>query len=140
MLFLVVVPILAGITIAVQAWLIGGMAESSSPLAISLALMLAGVCVGSAWSLVQHEWGTVGLVVRQWWWVPLGVAGWIIVAVLGWSANRLGVATALGLVVASQLVAGAVIDVLAGEQRNSLSSMAGALLVTAGALLMLRPS
>lgn len=140
MFVLVVVPILAGITIAVQAWLIGGMVESRSPLAVSLALLVPGALVGAAWSLVRHEWGTVGVVARQWWWIPLGVAGWGIVAVLGWSANRLGVATALTLVVAAQLVAGTVIDLIADKQRISLTSILGALLVTGGALLILRPS
>lgn len=140
MSYFILVPILAGITIAVQTWLVGGISESSAPLATSMGLMLAGVLVGAVWLVRASEWAAVGVVVRQWWWLPLGAAGWAIVAVLGWSAHRLGVATALTTVVAAQLCTGVVIDALTGGDRVSISSLAGVFLVIGGALLTLMSS
>ncbi len=134
--YVVLVPILIGATIAVQTALVGASSASTPPLAISLALMLGGVLVGGLWASSLGHWDAVGVVVRQWWWMPLGVAGWVIVAALGWSAGRLGVASSLSLVVAAQLGTGLVLDASLGVAHLSVSSVLGVTLIVAGVLVM----
>ena len=91
-----------GAAIALQAATVGHLSGEVHPLTISLALLLSGVAVASTWASVRHAWPEVLAVTGRWWWVPLGIAGWVIVAALGWTASRLGVAVALAVVVGSQ--------------------------------------
>jgi len=133
--FSLAVPIVIGVTIAVQTAIVGASSASAPPLAVSLALMLGGVLVGGLWAAGFGHWDAVGGVVLRWWWLPLGIAGWVIVAALGWSAARLGVASALTMVVAAQLVAGLVLDAF-GDGSVSLRSVVGVLLVVAGVVAM----
>jgi uncharacterized membrane protein YdcZ (DUF606 family) len=80
----------------------------------------------------------LGITVR-WWSLPLGVAGRAIVAALGWTAGRLGVAPALALVVAAQLTTALVIDAVHGTVELNPRPFLGVLAMLAGVLL-LRPT
>jgi uncharacterized membrane protein YdcZ (DUF606 family) len=134
----IAVPVLVGLTIAAQSFLLGTRGGSTSPVGLSLALTIAGTLAGVVWATTRRRWGEVVAVSGQWWWLPLGVAGWLIVAALGWSAARLGVAAALAIVVAAQLTGGLALDVLSGRVRLSASSVAGVAVVCVGVLLILR--
>lgn len=110
----VLVAVLVGVTIAVQAATIAGVSDLIRPAAVSLALLAAGILVGGIWAGARGAWPEVRAVASHWWWLPLGAAGWLIVAALGWTAARLGVAPALSLVIGAQLLAALAIDALRG--------------------------
>jgi transporter family-2 protein len=129
-----------GVVIAVQAAVLGRASAAVPALAVSFGLQLAGVAAGAIWSTVQGRWSSVLDVVTSWWWIPLGVAGWLLVAALGHVASRLGVAPALALVVASQLVAGMIVDAVTGGSWPAARAVAGVVLLCAGAVLVVQPS
>ncbi len=106
----VVVAVAVGIGIAVQAAIIGRGASGSSPLGISFALQISGVAAATVWAISRGRWAEVTAVARQWWWVPLGLGGWVVVAGLAYASHRIGVAPTLGISVAAQLVTAIVID------------------------------
>jgi len=107
----VVVSMCIGLAAAVQAAILGKAASELRTLSISLGLLLAGLVVAAAWATTQRAWGDVAETVSQWWWLPLGVLGWLIVGALGYSSARIGVAATLGMAVATQLAVGLAIDV-----------------------------
>lgn len=130
------VALAIGAAIALQAATVGHLSGEVHPLTISLALLLSGVLVASTWATVRHAWPDVLAVTGRWWWLPLGIAGWVIVAALGWTASRLGVAVALAVVVGSQLTVGLVIDGVRGTGTVSWRAVGGVVLVVAGAALL----
>lgn len=75
-------------------------------------------------------------VVGHWWWLPLGAVGWAIVAALGWTVGRLGVAVALALIVGSQLTVALTIDLARGTTTGGLRRVVGVALVVVGATLL----
>ena len=101
-----------GAAIAVQVTLVGRASTATHPLAVSLALQIAGVIVGTIWALRRAAWPELTDLATQWWLVPLGALGWGVVAALGFAAARLGTSRTLALVIAAQLTAGLVIDLL----------------------------
>lgn len=107
----VLVTLVVGATIALQAATIGRLSSAINPLTISASLLLSGLLVGGVWASLQGAWTDVVTVAREWWWLPLGAAGWLIVGALGWTTERLGVAQALVLVIGAQLSTALVIDV-----------------------------
>jgi uncharacterized membrane protein YdcZ (DUF606 family) len=109
----IVVAVLVGVGIALQVSIVGRAAGGTNPLAISLALQLSGVMVAAVWATSRGSWPEVLAIGRYWWWIPLGVGGWIVVAALGFAAHRIGVAPTLALSIAAQLVAGLIIDAVA---------------------------
>lgn len=125
-----------GAAIALQTATVGHLSGEVHPLTISLALLLSGVAVASTWASVRHAWPEVLAVTGRWWWLPLGIAGWAIVAALGWTASRLGVAVALAVVVGSQLTVGLVVDAIRGTGTVSWRAVGGVILVVAGAALL----
>lgn len=125
-----------GIGIAVQVAIVGRASNTAHPLAVSLALQIAGVIVAAGWATINGSWSDVAAVVRQWWWIPLGIGGWIVVAALGFAATRIGVAAVLALSVAAQLIAGLVIDASAGSNLVGVRSFVGAALVVSGVIAM----
>jgi uncharacterized membrane protein YdcZ (DUF606 family) len=131
-----VVAGLVGIGIAVQVAIVGRASSSAHPLAISLALQVAGVAVAGVWATFNGAWSDVAGVVRLWWWIPLGVGGWIVVAALGFAANRVGVAAALALSVGVQLIAGLGIDAAVGTNLVGTRSVLGVALVLSGVIVM----
>ena len=106
---------LVGMGIALQVAIVGRASSTAHPLAVSLALQIAGVAVAGVWATSSGAWPDVASVTRLWWWIPLGVGGWIVVAALGFAAGRVGVGAALAISVGTQLVVGLGIDAYAGS-------------------------
>lgn len=131
-----VVAGLVGIGIAVQVAIVGRASNTAHPLAVSLALQIAGVAGAGAWATINGSWSEVAMVARQWWWIPLGIGGWIVVAALGFAASRIGVAAVLALSVGAQLIAGLVIDAATGTNLVGARSFFGAALVVSGVITM----
>jgi transporter family-2 protein len=131
-----VVAGLVGVGIAVQVAIVGRASSSAHPLAISLALQVAGVAVAGVWATLNGAWSDVAGVARLWWWIPLGVGGWIVVAALGFAASRVGVATVLALSIGAQLIAGLAIDAAVGTNLVGTRSVLGVALVLSGVIVM----
>lgn len=133
MVLAVFVALVVGATIALQAATIGRLTNAINPLTISWALLVSGLLIGGGWVSVQNVWTDVVTVARQWWWLPLGAAGWLIVGALGWTSERLGVAQALALVIAAQLSTALVMDVAKGTVALGARPLVGLVLVVVGA-------
>jgi uncharacterized membrane protein YdcZ (DUF606 family) len=131
-----VVAGLVGIGIAIQVAIVGRASSSAHPLAVSLALQIAGVTVAGVWATFNGSWSDVAGVARLWWWIPLGVGGWIVVAALGFAANRVGVAAVLALSISAQLITGLGIDATIGTSLVGSRSFLGVILVLSGVILM----
>jgi transporter family-2 protein len=125
-----------GVGVAFQVAILGRSSGKFHPLAISVALQLAGLLVGTLWMVTQRAWPDVKTVVTLWWWVPLGALGWLLVAALGFASHRIGVATTLGLAVASQLLVGLGVDVRSGVADLGVRPIAGAALLVAVLILI----
>jgi uncharacterized membrane protein YdcZ (DUF606 family) len=106
----VVIAALVGVGIAVQVRVLGSASSEHHPLSVSLALLLPGVLAGLVWATVRREWHVVDAVTRTWWWIPLGVVGWLVVAALGAASARIGVAATLAVSIAVQLAVGLLLD------------------------------
>ena len=131
-----VVAGLVGIGIAIQVAIVGRASSSAHPLSVSLALQIAGVAVAGVWATLNGAWSDVAGVARLWWWIPLGVGGWIVVAALGFAASRVGVATVLALSIGAQLIAGFAIDAAMGTNLVGTRSVLGMALVLSGVIVM----
>ena len=131
-----VVAGLVGIGIAVQVAIVGRASSSAHPLSVSLALQIAGVAVAGVWATLNGAWSDVAGVARLWWWIPLGVGGWIVVAALGFAASRVGVATVLAISIGAQLIAGFAIDAAMGTNLVGTRSALGMALVLSGVIVM----
>jgi transporter family-2 protein len=131
-----VVAGLVGIGIAVQVAIVGRASSSAHPLSVSLALQVAGVTVAAVWATFNGAWSDVASVARLWWWIPLGVGGWIVVAALGFAASRVGVATVLAISIGAQLIAGFAIDAAVGTNLVGTRSVLGMALVLSGVIVM----
>ncbi len=127
---------LVGIGIAVQVAIVGRATNTAHPLAVSLALQIAGVAVAGGWATINGSWSDVAAVARLWWWIPLGVGGWIVVAALGFAASRVGVAAVLALSVGTQLITGLGIDAAIGTSLVGSRSFLGVVLVVSGVIVM----
>jgi uncharacterized membrane protein YdcZ (DUF606 family) len=130
-----VVAGLVGIGIAIQVAIVGRASSSAHPLAVSLALQIAGVTAAGVWATFNGAWSDVAGVARLWWWIPLGVGGWIVVAALGFAANRVGVAAVLALSISAQLITGLGIDATIGTSLVGSRSFLGVILVLSGVIL-----
>lgn len=129
------VAALVGIGIGVQVAIVGKTASSVNPLTISLALQISGVVAAGLWACRHNQWGDVVSVAGMWWWIPLGVGGWAVVAALGFSANRIGVASALAVSIGAQLLIGVVADSLRDGNLDTRAAL-GAALVVVGAIIV----
>ena len=125
----------AGIAIAVQVAVLGDLTRRLHPLTVSTVLQAAGVAVGLAWIAATSAWADVAAVVRGSWWLPLGVAGWLLVAALGFASARIGVVATLGVSVAVQVLLGLALDAAAGRVVAGPRPLLGALLLVAGVVL-----
>ncbi len=132
----VVVAVAIGFGIAVQTAIVGRGAAGSSPLAVSLALQLSGVAAATLWATSRGRWAEVTAVARQWWWVPLGIGGWAVVAGLAHASHRIGVARTLGISVAAQLITAVVIDAARADHAVRLPAVVGCVLVLAGVVVL----
>jgi uncharacterized membrane protein YdcZ (DUF606 family) len=88
---------------------------------------------------VRSGWGEVAAIAKLWWWFPLGVVGWLLVAGLGFASARVGVATALAVAVTSQLGVGLVIDSRNGAHVGVQSLLGLTLLAVGTVLVTTRP-
>lgn len=131
----IVVAVLVGAGIAVQVAVLGRAAGRWDPLAVSLALQMAGVLGGAVWATSTGSWSETLAALRNWWWIPLGVGGWVVVAGLGVAAGRIGSAATLGFAVAAQLSVAVAIDA-AGGAGIGLPRLAGVVMVGSGAVLL----
>jgi uncharacterized membrane protein YdcZ (DUF606 family) len=131
-----VVAVAVGIGVACQVAVLGRSSGKLHPLAISVGLQLAGLLVGTVWVVSQRAWSDVTTVVAQWWWVPLGALGWLLVAALGFASHRIGVTTTLGLAVSSQLLVGLGLDIRGGAANLGFRPIAGVALLVAGLILI----
>ena len=99
-----------GVLIAVQVNILGRAADRIDLLAVSTMLQVGGLMAGLVWLVGRSGWSEVSAVAQTWWWIPLGVLGWVLLAGLGFASMRAGVAAALSVSVASQISTGLVID------------------------------
>ena len=125
-----------GVGVAIQVMILGRSTGRFHPLVISVALQLSGLLAGTAWVVSQRAWSDAPTVLAQWWWLPLGVMGWLMVAALGFASGRIGVATTLALAVASQLVVGLGVDVRSGAASLGVRSIGGVVLLVTGLVLI----
>jgi transporter family-2 protein len=132
------VAVIVGVGIAVQVAVLGRSASGTSPLASSFALQVAGVAAATAWATHRGAWGEVIGVSSNWWWIPLGVGGWLLVAALGFASSRIGVAPTLALTVAAQLVSAVFIDASTGAGPIESRSVVGVAMVLLGTVLLSR--
>jgi uncharacterized membrane protein YdcZ (DUF606 family) len=135
-----VVAVMVGAGIAVQVAILGRAAGQLSPLAVSLALMIPGLVAATVWATATRSWADVAVVPGKWWWLLLGVGGWLVVAALGFAADRIGVTTTLSLSIATQLAVGLVIDLRTGDASIDPRLLAGLALLGAGSWLMVSAS
>lgn len=135
-----VVAVMVGAGIAVQVAVVGRAAEQLNPLSVSLALMIPGVVVASIGSTATRSWSDVAVVAGRWWWLPLGVGGWLVVAALGFAAVRIGVTMTLSLSIATQLVVGFAIDLRTDDASPDPRALLGIVLFTVGAWLLVSTS
>lgn len=132
----VAVALIVGSAIAVQVAIVGKASRALHPLVISLAPQVAGLIVGLGWLLWSRTWPQLPQVIGQWWWLPLGIVGWVVVAALGFSAARLGTSATLAIVIGAQLIVGLILDQAAGRLELGTPQVLGATLLVAGALLV----
>jgi len=132
----IVIAVAVGVAIAIQVAVVGRASGDVHPLAVSTVLQIAGMLSGILWVLHRSAWAELGAVAVRLWVLPLGLAGWGIVAALGYSSARLGVSTTLVLVVATQLVAVLVVDLATGDAAFNLRQPIGVVLVICGAAIV----
>jgi transporter family-2 protein len=95
---LIVIAVIGGIAIALQAQLMGLLDKGIGRLLIAVIMLLQRGGNLSAWQGVP------------WYAFSTGILGLIIVGAIGYSAPRLGLVTAFTIIVASQFVVGALLD------------------------------
>lgn len=131
-----VVAVLIGAGIAIQVGVLGRSVTDTNPLAVSFALQISGVLAATAWATSRGVWVDVVSIGRNWWWIPLGVGGWVLVAALGFASSRIGVAPTLAISVAVQLLTALVIDTTTGSGQLGPRPLLGAAMVLGGAVLV----
>jgi len=132
----VVVALVVGSAIAVQVAIVGRASRALHPLVISLALQASGLVVGLGWLLWSRTWPQLPQVVGQWWWLPLGIVGWIVVAALGFSAARLGTSATLAIVIGAQLTVGLILDHADGRFEIGAPQALGVTLLVVGGVMV----
>ena len=136
MVVAVALAIGVGIAVAAQSSILGWASRSLHPLSLSLALQVAGMSIGIAWATHARAWSEVLVVARQWWWLPLGFVGLGVVAAIGFSSARLGSLTTLALIIAAQLIAGLVLDVVTGALPFDVQQLVGVVVVIIGVVVL----
>lgn len=129
-----------GIGIAAQVSIVGQASRTIHPLAVSLALQASGLLVAVGWAAWTQAWPSAIEVVRHWWWIPLGLLGWGLVAALGFASARLGASSTLAVVIAAQLITALLLDRLGGRGDLGLPHLAGLALLIGGVVLITTPS
>jgi bacterial/archaeal transporter family-2 protein len=137
--------LVAGMGVAVQATLLSIIGRRVGVLsATTMAAVVGFVGIAVATVLTARTLGGVAAAFRQpaWLWIPAGLLGIAILAVLTFGRPHLGTFGVIALLIAGQLAASVLIDSLGlfGVDRVplSVSRMAGLALLAAGAALVLR--
>jgi len=139
----VVLVLIAGVGLAVQPPTNAALARASGSvvLAALTSFAIGTAVLAVAWTAVDRTPPAALKGAPAWAWMG-GLYGAIFVAILAYAAPRLGIAVALTLAIASQMVAALVVDHwgLLGLDRSpaSLTRIAGVALVIGGALLVRR--
>jgi len=140
----IAVSLVAGVAGGVQVAIAGAFGRRIGVLeATSFAAVVGALAVVAATLVVRQGLGGVaeGFRVPPWLWLG-GVMGAIVVTTISYAPQRIGTFATIGLLIAGQLVAGAVIDALGlfGLEKIPLTihRIAGLVLLSAGALLVLR--
>jgi transporter family-2 protein len=140
----VLVSLAAGIAGGLQVAIAGAFGRRIGVLeATSFAAVVGALAVVAATLVVRQGLGGVaeGFRVPPWLWLG-GVMGAIVVTTISYAPQRIGTFATIGLLIAGQLVAGAVIDALGlfGLERIPLSweRVVGLALLGGGALLVLK--
>jgi uncharacterized membrane protein YdcZ (DUF606 family) len=132
----ILIAIAAGVLIGVQVAALGRYSRTASSLTVSLLVQLGGLVAAVAWTSVRQSWSTVLAAAEGWWWLPVGAAGWLVLAALGSASSRAGVATALASAFAAQLIVGLAWDARMGLGGFNGRAAAGAILLIVGAYLI----
>jgi bacterial/archaeal transporter family-2 protein len=140
----ILVSLGAGIAGGIQVAIAGAFGRRIGVLeATSFAAVVGALAVLAATIVVRQGLGGVaeGFRVPPWLWLG-GVMGAIVVTTISYAPQRIGTFATIGLLIAGQLVAGAVIDALGlfGLEKIPLTvhRIAGLVLLSVGALLVLR--
>jgi transporter family-2 protein len=140
----ILVSLGAGIAGGIQVAIAGAFGRRIGVLeATSFAAVVGALAVVAATVVVRQGLGGVaeGFRVPPWLWLG-GVMGAIVVTTISYAPQRIGTFATIGLLIAGQLVAGAVIDALGlfGLEKIplTLQRIAGLVLLSVGALLVLR--
>ncbi|MBP4043135.1 DMT family transporter [Aeromonas taiwanensis] len=130
MTILILLGLLNGVAVSLSRTLNGRLASARGALMASLANHLLGFgLLGTLLLLTGAPWGRLAGLDP---WLLLGGAlGALFVAISSWAIGRVGALACALLIVAGQLVGGALLDALAG--RLGASDLLGTLLVLAGA-------
>jgi transporter family-2 protein len=139
---LIIIATIGGIAVTLQAQFMGIMDKSIGTLeSVFITYGSGGLIVGIAMLISRggnlSAWGSVPLYA-----LTSGVLGLIIVGTIGYSTPRLGLVTAFTILVASQFIAGALLDhfgILGAELRPiNLSRLAGIGVMLLGVWLIVR--
>jgi bacterial/archaeal transporter family-2 protein len=140
----ILVSLGAGIAGGIQVAIAGAFGRRIGVLeATSFAAVVGALAVVAATVVVRQGLGGVaeGFRVPPWLWLG-GVMGAIVVTTISYAPQRIGTFATIGLLIAGQLVAGAVIDALGlfGLEKIPLTAhrVVGLVLLSVGALLVLR--
>ena len=140
----ILVSLAAGIAGGVQVAIAGAFGRRIGVLeATSFAAVVGALAVVAATVVVRQGLGGVaeGFRVPPWLWLG-GFMGAIVVTTISYAPQRIGTFATIGLLIAGQLVAGAVIDALGlfGLEKIPLTihRVVGLVLLSGGALLVLR--
>lgn len=141
----IVAVLLAGVGAALQSTLLAFIGRRSGVLAATTLAAIVGLAAIVIATLVTNRTlAGVGVAVRQspWIWVPGGILGIAVLAVLTFAPPRIGAFGTFAALITGQLLASLVIDSvgLFGMDRVPLSvtRVAGLLLLLAGGILVLR--
>jgi len=138
----IILAAVCGIAVTLQAQFMGLMDKNIGTLeSIFITYGIGGLLIGITMLIRRggnlSAWGNV-----PWYALTAGVLGLIIVGTIGYSTSRLGLVTALTVIVASQFIVGALLDqfgILGAELRPlNLTRLAGMAVMLFGVWLIIR--
>jgi len=138
----IILAAVGGIAVTLQAQFMGLMDKNIGTLeSIFITYGIGGLLIGITMLIRRggnlSAWGNV-----PWYALTAGVLGLIIVGTIGYSTSRLGLVTALTVIVASQFIVGALLDqfgILGAELRPlNLTRLAGMAVMLFGVWLIIR--
>ncbi len=108
--FVVLVGLIGGIAVAVQASFAGVITEQLGVLENALIVFGGGFLVALVLNMVNHGGKLRSLGSLPWYAFLAGPLGIVIITAIGFTTSRIGLAGTLTLIIASQLVVGVVFD------------------------------